>query len=338
MKRFHCLLTGVLILGLAAGCNGGSRGGGGDGGGGPGDGGGGNDGGGDGGGGAVAEDQACETYLAVACAFAFRCLPYSSTVIYGDPRTCAERARLVCGRYFFSRGSNLTPRWLLDCAEAYNRIACDDLFSDSLPAACRPVPGQLADGAACGSGIQCRSSYCRLEASGCGRCVQGKKAGERCATVQECEPGLLCLGSGMDQKCTTITYVGEGASCGGANVCRFPSLSCEGGRCVKLLGLGEACDPQRSLCNIQSALFCSTASRKCEAIRWAKINEACSRLEGPHCMGGATCKIPMGLTMGTCVAPVRDGEMCDPAKDLVCQAPAGCTAGTCQIHDPSMCR
>jgi hypothetical protein len=320
MWRFNWLRQVALVVGVVlSGCNG--------------------DGGADmPGGEEVTPMQACTEFSQSFCGKLFSCLALVVNLAYGDPATCVERQRLTCTPAFGLNGNSTTPQRLRECAQAVAGITCADLANSNVPAACRPVPGQLADGAACGSNAQCRSTYCRAEpgGGGCGRCTARAKAGESCAATS-CEQDLAC---GRDQRCAPTMLVGEGATCGGGALCQYP-LTCLQGRCVRLLGAGAECGgPAMPVCDVYSGLACNLVSRRCEMVHLATPGEPCGLVGNAItlCRGGGSCKVPMGMNMGTCVAPVMDGGMCDPRNNLVCLSPASCTAGTCTVFNPTMCR
>jgi hypothetical protein len=249
-------------------------------------------------------------------------------VDFGDAATCAARAKLSCSMVLNAAGSSLTPQVLDDCAKALSGVSCEDLLNRKPPAACRPKPGSLANGVACGIDNQCQGGYCKTNGE-CGVCSARAAAGGSCEANQDCDYGLDCANK------VCVTAGGPGAICDTTHPCRA-DLSCAGGACATPLGPGAKCINLKHDCEPEKGYYCHPTNLVCTAVKQAKLGEACGALANNDyalCVSGSKCS---GVG-GTCMAPLADGATC-ALTGPGCQAPASCVDGLCKISDPSTCK
>src|SRR5579883_2356783 len=115
-------------------------------------------------------DAACTTYAQQYCARYGTCSFLGNEIIYGDDNTCRGRVQLSCMARGMAPGTGFGPSQITACAAAIATASCGDFFnmaSAGAIAACNPVAGTLADGAACGDHSQCHSAFCTAPAGGC---------------------------------------------------------------------------------------------------------------------------------------------------------------------------
>lgn len=283
----------------------------------------------------VSADQACAAQASASCDLISRCLPFSFTLSYASMSDCVGRSKISCQQLFGLTGSTSKSADILACAGAYGGLSCDDFLLGNIPTGCRGA-GTLPSGAACGSGAQCQSGYCRVTSYGsCGACTARAGEGQACSATA-CDYGLVCASIAGSQQC--VRPGGLGATCGGtANPPCGGTLTCQNSKCAAPLRLNDACNPAASGCAIYQGQFCDSGTRRCTALQTAGVGAACGTMgmNYIYCSGGSTC--PQGMNP-RCVAPAADGAACmQPPGTPVCRFPAYCD-GTCKIFDPGACR
>lgn len=282
--------------------------------------------------GALTLDQACAEYAMAACDRLDSCASFELQLLYGDAATCAARLKISCLNRGNAHGTGFGATRTADCARALGGASCEDYLNPGSIAECRPAAGTLAEGDVCGDSSQCTSAYCQVGASGCGKCVKAGAEGDACSRMAPCGVGLSCVGG----KCAAPG--GKDATCGPMNPPCKTGYYCNMGKCAAQRKSGDMCTPGpgRTECKGSDGLYCDFMSRKCTAAALAKTGESCGTFGGPVtlCAGGGRCS---ALAMGTCEAPAKDGDMCDPRMGPGCMSPAGCTLGTCTVFDPGSC-
>jgi hypothetical protein len=284
---------------------------------------------------------ACHELAEAFCARYTTCFPSAYNIQYGDTNLCVERTKINCPSWIDLEGSALTIRNIRECVEAYRGATCAEIFQNNLPAACRPMPGKLPDGASCGVSYQCASTSCvymQGQPPGCGKCTPRAREGESCL-VAECQFGLYC--NPGNKRC--LVPRAEMMPCNNDNPCKF-DLTCKNagmgmGMCAKVTGENGMCTMGGNECDAPSGHYCNLATRQCKATAYVRPGSPCGNVSGTTtlCLGG-TCT-GIGMTgMGTCTALVREGGKCDAQQGLYCLPPALCANGTCQITDPVTCR
>lgn len=294
-------------------------------------------------------DSACAEQAEADCAWQERCVRTALHHIYGDHATCVERTKLSCLAQFLP-DSSAAPRDIEECAGAVQATSCyGGLWNNR---ACWPKPGARALGAACVSDWQCQSTFCRKSGDkSCGSCVARVEIGERCSNNTGCayrEPcdnagcvfGTACGSTSlMEIETRCIEPGGEGAPCVFGR-CQ-PGFVCEGGVCrtPMFMGTGEACDPMTSRCDGRQGEYCDATLRVCTAAKVLKSGEACSLLvDGGLASCGGSSRCQTGVPpMPRCVGPAKDGEACDPSKDISCMTPAVCHNGVCTPPGAGSC-
>jgi hypothetical protein len=249
------------------------------------------------------------------------------------------------------------------CVDAMAKQSCDLTADDShvTPTACAQMfTGTVKGGEMCSLSEECASGLCeRPDActeNGCcvGTCKDEQKtaqAGGDCGRNLDCQDGLVC---GLDRICHKPA--GEGQPCHSDTECTT-GLGCIGasdngpGDCRALPHTGEACPYSR----------CADANQRCDAtshtcIAIGQPGDACPNGdECAHdlecdpttakckllptlgmpcdlaCGGDAWCQADEQTHLGTCVAPLAAGQVCDGDNE--------CESFYCEDADPSnMCK
>jgi hypothetical protein len=284
--------------------------------------------------GTVAEQ--CKRLAAAVCDRLGQCSAYLLRYYYGDAATCNARVQLTCAPYVNLPGSSWSLERLRACTAGYTSGTCSDYFAPGGPAACRPVAGSLADGAACANSNQCKSALCNLGLNGCGTCVQAAKSGEACTAAKPCALGLSCVSG----KCSASG--GVGAACGLTSAPCQTGLYCKTNQCAPALAAGAACDPASTVaeCDSLQGLYCEQPSRKCVAYKLADSGQTCGTTTGTTtiCAAGGTCSGTAPARK--CLSAAMDGAACGTATstNLSCLNPASCTSGVCRVFDPTTCK
>jgi len=280
----------------------------------------------------------CTDYANQLCAIEQSCnqLVFRNTW-WGDPTICRERRKLRCDARLTAPGSNDTPARVNACVALLSKFTCDN-YTDraAWPETCEAPAGNLADGAPCGVGAQCRGGGCfPPDNSLCGVCTTLAPVGASCsASNVSCQDNLQCLAG------TCVAYLREGDACRfvGTPLCAF-GLACLGaasgqGKCGKRLGLGALCDPMAFECNDAQGLTCDDATNRCQV-------DPGRPAAGALCQLGQFCRADAWCNMGTarCEAKRREGEPCSNAPGAPqCLQPATCIGTTCVLPNPSACR
>lgn len=291
---------------------------------------------------AVTIDKGCTDLAAAYCAKIGSCAPFFIMLDYGTDANCRSRFHDQCVANGASPNSGDLGSNFEACASEAPGFTCDQLFADTLPAACLPVPGKGAIGDACTDSSQCQSTFCAIGGdSSCGSCVSPPAAGDPCAAGSSCPDGLACA-SGV-----CVAKGLAGASCASAPC--IGNLECFNDVCTALGAADQTCDINGKTavsCDITNGLFCNPTTSKCTPIvPDATIGAACgfSTSTGLLTVCGATayCKANTGSTsVGVCTLRAADGAAC--ASDAIlgvgpCTPPSSCIGGTCQQAIPSAC-
>jgi hypothetical protein len=282
----------------------------------------------------VLTGDACTDYSNALCELEQRCnvLIFRNT-FWGDLTTCKERRKIRCDARLSAAGSNETPARVSECATTLLRFTCDD-YADQAnwPETCDAPAGNLADGAPCGVGAQCRGAGCFPPDNAlCGVCTTLPPLGGPC--IATCQNNLQCINQ------TCVAYLREGDACRfGGPLCAF-GLACIGagsgqGKCGKRLGVGAPCDPMAFECNGPQGISCNGATSRCQA-------DPGFPAAGAPCQLGQFCRADAWCNMATnrCEAKRREGEPCGNASGAPeCLQPAVCVGATCELPNPSACR
>ncbi len=297
---------------------------------------------GDDGGASVSPEGACDDYASAICERIEACAPFYLKLGLSTRDQCMARFKINCPSVFTATGTSATPTRLAQCATDARSLSCDDVFGRNTPASCRFEPGELADGAACGTDAQCKNKLCRLPASNtCGACSTPGTAGAACERNEDCDAGLGCA----QKKC--VAFGKAGAKCDAATPC-IATYSCVGGVCAIPLEAGATCTPSLNFsenpCNFLKGLFCHTKNNVCATVDLVAPGSPCGFINDTivGCSAG-DCKTD-ALGKGTCVAKAADGATCETETSgngerlPKCQDPARCVSGVCKITDPAACK
>jgi hypothetical protein len=237
---------------------------------------------------------------------------------YGDVATCKSRTALLCPDLIALAGVSIGKA----CVDAYLSRSCWELFHSGTPHEC---VGTFVDGAACGSGSQCASGYCKMAAAAaCGVCAE--------------YPGICTFSCAAGLVCASGSCVAPGAAGDACTLATMPCadhLSCVGGKCVAAAKPGERCAPDGSapVCDYDS--LCSGAG-VCLTLSYAGLGETCGATGSTTFVfcHDAACR-PTGGGLGVCTAYFADGAAC-PVDE--CALPYSCVAGVCTLSDPAACK
>jgi hypothetical protein len=282
--------------------------------------------------GATAE-EGCSQVAKSLCDALNACAPVFIQEQYGDEATCISRATLSCMTDQSTGGIARTPDDLVACAKAASGISCTDALAGNLPSACDPKPGTIVNGMACGSNLQCQSTYCN-KTDACGVCSSRQDVGHACSTNDGCNKGLVCASS------VCVKPAGPGEAC------NLPSQPCRSdvacssskapGMCVPRVGAGGACADNSDLCDFTKGAICNTLANPnaCITINIAKPGDMCSLASKTACVGGVGPCSDV-LFGGICANPAEDGAACD--NKSVCIPPATCVNKVCRLPSAPNC-
>ncbi|HVX95353.1 MAG TPA: hypothetical protein VHK47_10620 [Polyangia bacterium] len=281
----------------------------------------------------VTIDEACGMVAQGICDALNRCAPIFFQEQYGDATTCVSRQTLSCKTDQMVSGVARTADDLVACAQAVPGLSCPDALASNLPAACQPKPGTVANGAVCGSDLQCQSTFCN-KTDKCGVCAARGAAGKSCTTDNGCVTGLVCAGQAGSKVCVTPGGMGQ--------TCNLPNQPCRAdlyctsangpGTCAARAEAGGACD-SNDACNFFKGNLCNTSDHTCFTISIAKGGEQCGLLSKTACVGGVgPCS---NIISGVCANPAQDGEAC--GGNAVCIPPATCVNKLCQLPSAPDC-
>ncbi len=307
-------------------------------------------------------DGSCGSYFDSITAYAQRC---------GGSAPTGTRSDFValCNAAIAAPGSNLTTGIISSCASAVSGQAqCTSGISGV--AACKPPPGKLADGSACGDSLQCASGSCKTTSSNgngpsCGTCAKVAKEGEACNVAPDnlsCGPDLkctknLCVKDAVIPNGGACSFTGpQGYNCTPGTFCNAPltpnatgtcaplpkkgetctvacdvGLACSGGKCIDKLDVGAPCTGSEC----KTGLYCDTTGTKtCTAKKVAKAGESCGSSQ-VTCDAGLSCETT-GVDQQTCIALKKNGEACAPTDK--CADFLVCSGGKCVVDDPALCK
>lgn len=297
----------------------------------------------------LSDDAACAKLAAARCERVGTCNADGIEVRYGDLATCQSAQKAACMNSLAASSTGATPTTANACADALPGVACSDYNNNLLPVACQPAVGKLAAGAACAFSAQCQSQFCGIDKNAsCGVCQPQPQVNDSCASLDSCGPGLTCVAKGtvcaaenpkVGDICDADTPCGSGFSCVGSKAATATAAAVSGACQPAVASAGAACDSKKKTgpgCDPAKGLTCDPTSMLCIAAVVASAGQACDG-DLTVCAAAATCVIPTGATMGTCVAPAADGAACDTANGPGCLTLSRCiitgtgTSGTCEL-------
>jgi hypothetical protein len=282
----------------------------------------------------VSADEGCGQMATALCNALNACAPVFVQEQWGDATTCVARAKLSCTTDQGIPSITRTPDDLVACAKMVPSLSCADALAGKYPAACQPKPGMIANGAACGSNLQCTSTYCN-KTDTCGVCSPRGAAGGACTVNEGCMNGLVCA----NKACVAPAEMGGACNLPG-QPCRadlYCSASAGAGTCLARVEVGGSCAGNTGdACDVFKGAVCNTVfnANTCVTIMIAKGGDACGLAIKTACVGGvAPCSNP--LTTGTCANPAQDGATC--GGSAVCLPPATCVSGICRLPSTPDC-
>jgi hypothetical protein len=263
--------------------------------------------------------ETCTDYANFLCDLEQSCnLLVFRNLLWGDMATCKERRKVRCAARLAAASSNETAARISACSGVISKFTCDDYGNQAKwPEACGTPPGNLADGAACALGGQCRGRACfAAEGAACGACSVLPPLGSPCPNGV-CDDFLECLNG------VCVAYLRLGDSCRyGGPLCGY-GLACIGaasgqGKCLQHLGFGATCDNSTGKCRLEPGL--PPPGEPCRA--------------GQYCRADAWCNI----FVNRCEAKRREGEACgNNVGAPACLQPATCVANVCVLPGGAAC-
>lgn len=238
--------------------------------------------------------DSCKSYFAALAGHYERCEIFPNGVV-----PVRERLEERCARQVVAPGaSNLAAR-IDRCAKEILEASC----SDRLDCQFETTTGDLADGAPCGAGFQCKSGHCEKPRDvACGVCAS--PAGGRSSPVGgPCDYGTYCV---------------EGAAC---------IISSDGGKCIALevAQAGESCGRHSdALIQCANGLSCFLDSPQAGTCR-APV------AVGGECRSMYDCTDGLACVDDHCVVRLPEGAACEAASGyrVVCEKGLACD-GTCK--------
>ena len=277
------------------------------------------------------------------------CNDFAFKTAWADHATCVARHKLALLDRLGAPGTGDTATAFGLCAAAYPSFGCDKIAGNQVPGDCRP-DGTVAKDAACVWHTQCVTGFCaRASDDTCGVCAAKPKAGDSCATIDDCGRGLLCV---LD-KCVKLGSKGDacdvGGTLGAANPCE-PGLGCKvvgtatTGTCDAALATGAECDYDEQ-CDEGNGFFCkdgatSTDPSTCALTPLHGVGESCvaTTTIGPaECRGGTSC-YDAATVGGKCIANAAEGAACnltETSSGPDCTYPAVCDSATSKCTLPT---
>lgn len=279
----------------------------------------------------AAEPPLDEVYTRVAesyCNTFESCSPVEFSAFAGDRPGCVARYARYVARLTNGWGVGATVAQRRACAEALDVKDCAKAMRLTYepPTECR-IPGELATGDPCATGIQCKNARC--VGSVCGRCAALVAEGGDCPVDGACAFGLVCT----NKKCRKPGDVG--AACDKDKPCHR-DLVCDGGACARAPIEGQACLAfADSPCGNLGNLACDTTANKCVRWKLAKRDEPCGSIGGAPvlCANGSACRAPIPTQPGVCVPGLPDGATCAGSVFAFggpCTWPSRCMANVCR--------
>jgi hypothetical protein len=283
----------------------------------------------DGGGG---DPTAACSALSAYCQKLNDCAPALVTLAYGTVDECSARLALSCADAVEAPGTGLTATTLAACAAALPGATCPDTIYRAITA-CRPK-GSRANGLACGTDAQCQSGHCAQGDQACGVCAALVNAGDACMVDDDCQPGLVCGGSGA-----CVVPAPAGGACSAAVPCAY-GLYCNSGSCASAEETtGDACVPGLpQSCDLLAGLYCDDQTTLCETLGFGQAGDPCG-LVGPVyvlCARGQCAYATAAATEGLCGGFAADGAACGDTTP--CEAPARCISARCALPSSAQCQ
>jgi hypothetical protein len=276
-------------------------------------------------------EQACIRSAETSCELDNKCSPFYIRWAWGDLATCKALTTIGCEARLGANGSNWTPSATEACRLSYLSLSCEEwLNGTEAPAACRPPPGALPDGTACGNAAQCEHGYCKKpRGSRCGVCSVKAPAGAACERSADCQFGL-CIG----KACVPWSTTGE--PCDDLHLCYTGACSAgpgASGVCLASIHTQDAsCNPDADGCDLFDGLECNAQTSTCQLIALGTQGEGCQDTALFPCTRFGIC------SNNVCEESPLLGAPCDAINGASCLYPGTCIGGVCVLDDPNTCR
>jgi hypothetical protein len=323
---------------------------------------------------AASASQACADWARARCQLFDSCSNGLYVPIHwGDEATCEANSVALCMTDLAAQGTAASAASFEACANALPTESCANFLGENPIAACAPLAGSVATGAACLTSSQCQSTFCALAAtSTCGVCASVPQAGASCGVDADCggRNSLTCAEG------TCVALGAASASCSKTAPCGI-GLNCVGekktapGTCQPAAStVGATCDPNEATgagCDATLELSCDPTTNMCVQNTVVPASATCGQVSGgiAKCSASGTCVVPTSDAgaedagaadagtadagtapiTGTCLAAAANGSACDTSSGPSCVPPAKCvtvsdasTAGTCQAPSAANCQ
>jgi hypothetical protein len=138
--------------------------------------------------------QACTGYAETTCQALYRCEQSPGVQPYASLDDCRYELASNCYQTLQAPDVLASPAGVAACSELMAQVSCPDIWSGSLPLACRAPSGLRRTGAICEVGAQCASARCARStaADASGFCSEPGESGQRCVAAADCREGLAC--------------------------------------------------------------------------------------------------------------------------------------------------
>jgi len=264
------------------------------------------------------EAEACLAYAAASCKRRAACTNSDAGEGYGCAYGCPD--------VVFAPGSTRTASALLECAQAFETLPCEDLAAGVYPACV--TPGTRKVGEPCLFSAQCESLECKVvDLETCGTCARVVGENEDCTSPDtDCGGDRECI----EGICQVPTYVYKelGETCTSEYECDTDAY-CDG-VCVSLPTENESCEMFDACV---SGLYCAAPDQLCRPE--PVLNEPCGSAVGtsyPWCGPGLACNAATPESSGICVmvVVVEPGASCStPALRCPSGTICSCTDDAC---------
>jgi hypothetical protein len=268
---------------------------------------------------------ACGALADAVCQRTKACAPGIFPALYMNDAACVAVNAKRCAADAMSPGVTLDANGTNACATAITTVTCEDLIDDRLPAVCRPS-GTLASGAACLSGLQCKTGFCAGASKGslCGVCSMPTKAGAACV-AGTCPSGSTC----QKNVCVARKKIGE--PCTATSECGTGQVCLDGKACAAGGVEGTLCALDAD-CNILQGLRCSFTTNTCTKLAIVEIGQSC----GVVGANAALCHASDCSNAGVCIARVKEGQAC--SSTTRCESGLSCVGSKCVPYDATLCK
>lgn len=328
----------------------------------------------DGGGGGTdggSSGPTCAEQASAQCTQFSTCSAQLFIAAYEDMATCLEVLTAGCsatGTVPMTHGATNPAACL-----AARMASCDAYLDPVSPAACAPLPGDIAQNGDCGLDAQCamgtnsNGAAVRLYCYGAtslvcmdgtcdapDRAMTGRNTCSNSTTGRDnCDvlAGFACVAEfdsmttthldARGRTCLSVAHGTAGADCavGSDHQCAS-GFACHAAtsHCMAVLAAGSACDPTASLCDTRRGNFCGPdmdGHNVCQTLSYVHVGAQCGLVSGvmQSCSAYALCNT---ASPSVCAARRTLGQTCTATPDN-CRVALSCMGGTCAAPTPPTC-